>query len=170
MGIPSYFSVIIRQYKHIVRRWQYVQPLNVKHFYLDCNSIIYDTYHNQRQTGEVFTEEWLIQGVIQQINHYINIIRPTHTLYIAFDGVAPLAKMEQQRTRRYKGADFDANNISVAEFQLSSITPGTLFMDKLMKKISFAFVGKETMLNIQTIVVSTSNEAGEGVYIVSIYS
>ena len=156
MGIPSYFSLIIRQYKHIVRRWQYVEPLKVTHFYLDCNSIIYDTYHNKPEQ-EPFTEEWLIQGVIQQIHHYRNMVRPTSTFFVAFDGVAPLAKMEQQRTRRYKGAHFDVQNTSAtSDFQLSSITPGTLFMNKLMKEIQKEFLG------IPTVMVSTSNEEGEG--------
>ena len=85
------------------------------------------------------------------------MVRPTSTFFVAFDGVAPLAKMEQQRTRRYKGAHFDVQNTSAtSDFQLSSITPGTLFMNKLMKEIQKEFLG------IPTVMVSTSNEEGEG--------
>ena len=36
------------------------------------------------------------------MNEYISLISPKKTLIIAFDGVAPVAKLEQQRTRRYK--------------------------------------------------------------------
>ena len=34
----------------------------------------------------------------------IKIISPDVIIYIAFDGVSPVAKMEQQRTRRYKSS------------------------------------------------------------------
>ena len=163
MGIPSYFSLIIRKYKNIVQSLCHIQTLNVKHFFLDCNSIIYDTYHGKGDEV-VFTEEWLIEGVVQKIKSYVHMVHPSCTLYIAFDGVAPLAKMEQQRTRRYKGVHFDVtkNKTLKDEFQLSSITPGTLFMGKLMKETEKEFCGKEHVFGVKKIVVSTSEIAGEG--------
>ena len=163
MGIPSYFSLIIRKYKNIVQSLCHIQTLNVKHFFLDCNSIIYDTYHGKGDEV-VFTEDWLIEGVVQKIKSYVHMVHPSCTLYIAFDGVAPLAKMEQQRTRRYKGVHFDVtkNKTLKDEFQLSSITPGTLFMGKLMNEIEKEFCGKEHVFGVKKIVVSTSEIAGEG--------
>ena len=179
MGIPSYFSLIIRKYKNIVQPLCHIQTLDVKHFFLDCNSIVYDTYHG-KEDNVVFTEEWLIEGVVQKIKSYVHMVRPSCTLYIAFDGVAPLAKMEQQRARRYKGVHFGTTSGTGSgnekqssanipkqltlkdEFHLSCITPGTLFMGKLMKEIDTEFSGKEQVFGVQKIVVSTSENAGEG--------
>ena len=38
------------------------------------------------------------------IEYYIQEIKPENTVFIAFDGVAPVAKLDQQRNRRYKSA------------------------------------------------------------------
>ena len=72
----------------------------------------------------------LINSVCEKINDYIKIINPIKETFIAFDGVAPVAKLEQQRTRRYKGQFeknlFNKNN----EWNTSNITPGTIFAEK----------------------------------------
>ena len=160
MGIPSYFSLIIRKYRSMVRN----QATAVDHFLLDCNSIIYDAYHALR-AEHAFTEDALCERTVATLIKYIRTVKPKHTVFIAFDGVAPAAKMEQQRTRRFKGAYFpDTREPSATgpTFHLSSITPGTAFMDKLMRVVANAVVGKEAQLGVQRIVFSPSHDAGEG--------
>jgi 5'-3' exonuclease len=44
----------------------------------------------------------IISRVIQNIKEYISLLKPTNSIIIAFDGVAPVAKLEQQRSRRFK--------------------------------------------------------------------
>ena len=41
MGIPSYFSYIIRNYSNIIRK----DCNRVQLLLMDCNSIIYDSYY-----------------------------------------------------------------------------------------------------------------------------
>ena len=67
---------------------------------MDCNSIIYDCIRSIE--SDTNFENKLIKNVCLKIEEYINNIKPSNTVYIAFDGVAPVAKLEQQRTRRYK--------------------------------------------------------------------
>ena len=108
MGIPSYFSYIIKNYTNIIRSLKSFQSGTFDHLYMDCNSIIYDSYYNLikkecASTMDVAAfETTIIQDAITKIEHYIRYLQPTHTVFIAFDGVAPFAKMEQQRTRRNK--------------------------------------------------------------------
>jgi len=48
MGIPSYFSQIIRKYTKILRNKKFFKDNHkpFTHLYMDCNSIIYDSYYD----------------------------------------------------------------------------------------------------------------------------
>jgi len=140
---------------------------------MDCNSIIYDSVYEieaeiskgERENPLDF-EDAIIILVIQKINFYINIIKPSTTVFIAFDGVAPFAKMEQQRTRRYKtwfmkNIDFGKDN-KHSNWNTSAITPGTKFMNKLSKRINYEFNNSQLKYQVKNVIVSCSNDCGEG--------
>ena len=190
MGIPSYFSYIIKNHSNIIRNHYYYKKICPTHFhslYMDCNSIIYDTFHALSKMGEntgmgTSTDQFemaIIKGIIQKIREHVNAIAPSNVVYIAFDGVAPFAKMDQQRTRRYKTAfqnsvDFsrdptipkvvDTVDTSCINTEKSwntvSITAGTPFMEKMSKLITREF--QENKIVAKTVVISTSMDAGEG--------
>ena len=107
MGIPSYFSYIVKNHSQIIKKYSvFLNDHTINNLYLDSNSIIYDSYRIMLETNSLLTktkfENKLIELICKQIEIYINIIKPNNTIFIAFDGVAPVAKMEQQRSRRYK--------------------------------------------------------------------
>ena len=172
MGIPSYFSHVIRKYTKILRSSKYFVDNNklFTHLYMDCNSIVYDSHHNISSTYDEKRkdefEEQLIRDVATRIEKYVSMINPTDVLYISFDGVAPLAKMEQQRTRRYKthfSSNINYDNVEKKKsWNTSSITPGTIFMEKLSNYMYFYFNHKELQYNVKNIIVSCSDKPGEG--------
>ena len=45
MGIPSYFSYIVKNHSSIIIKYN-PKSISVNNLYLDCNSIIYDVVHN----------------------------------------------------------------------------------------------------------------------------
>ena len=47
-------------------------------------------------------ERKLINAICKKIEDYIQQISPRQLVYVAFDGVAPVAKLNQQKNRRYK--------------------------------------------------------------------
>ena len=101
MGIPSYFSYIVRSHRSIIRK--YNTNLCIHNLYLDCNSIIYDIARTIKDAKhDKDFENKLIKAVCEKIVYYINIIQPKNRVFIAFDGVAPVAKLNQQKNRRYK--------------------------------------------------------------------
>uniref|UniRef100_A0A6C0K024 Xrn1 N-terminal domain-containing protein n=1 Tax=viral metagenome TaxID=1070528 RepID=A0A6C0K024_9ZZZZ len=173
MGIPSYFSYIIKNHAHILNTLHYQKNVARTPFsklYMDCNSIIYDAFHNLEKQ-EVYQkmdsaeiERFIISDVIASIKKYIHCINPSSNIYIAFDGVAPFAKMEQQRTRRYKSQYLSELPFisSKSRWNTASITPGTNFMNTLSEQIAREFEHKEAAYGVKQIIVSGSNVPGEG--------
>lgn len=149
MGIPSYFSYIVKKYGKIIKK--YDKEIKIDNFYLDSNSIIYDVYHKIK--NEEFSEDKLLDEVCKKIRYYINKVHPEKKAYISFDGVAPMAKLKQQRKRRYKSVLEKRINKVKDVWNTTNITPGTEFMIKLDKKLH-----KE----LHMYEISTSMDAGEG--------
>ena len=100
MGIPSYFSFLIRNHNEIIVKTN--NKIICHNFYLDSNSIIYNNIQNTEYIDDTSFENNLIKNVINDILKYIEIVNPTKNIYITFDGVPPLAKINQQKNRRYK--------------------------------------------------------------------
>ena len=170
MGIPSYFSHIVKTHRKIIKKFT-ANECNIDNLYLDSNSIIYDVIRemDSRHGDEVH----IIKGVCEKIHNYINIISPKQRVFIAFDGVAPVAKLDQQRTRRYKG-DFQNKLVedllsthaeksakAAPPFDTVCITPGTAFMAKLGAALEKQFQRTKN-ISLSEVIVSTSAEPGEG--------
>jgi 5'-3' exoribonuclease 1 len=88
----------------------------------------------------------IFSAIFNYINYLINHIRPKKRIYIAIDGVAPRAKMNNQRQRRYHSAKANRSlnefltgelhtSPGVVSFKNNSISPGTEFMMDLIDKI-----------------------------------
>ena len=167
MGVPSYFSYIIKNHAKLIKKLS-KSTIPVNNLYLDCNSIIYDAVHNIDFTKLVVSDiDTIINSVCSKIDEYIFELKPDNIVYIAFDGVAPVAKLEQQRSRRYKS--LYQNNISKSIFKdakpdpwnTTAITPGTNFMKKLNENIRRKY-NEPKKYNIDSFILSPSDKYGEG--------
>ena len=178
MGIPSYFSYIVKNHINIIRKLG-KKSMIINNLYMDCNSIIYDAVRTidfaNFKVGE-YTDA-IIRQVTVKIEEYIGLIGPDNLIYIAFDGVAPVAKLEQQRSRRYKSwyqseitksiftATATATTNKATSWNTTAITPGTEFMVELNRRIHDYFSDTSANLekyNVHKIIVSSSDEVGEG--------
>ena len=164
MGIPAYFSYIIKNHQRIIHE---KIPVKIDSLYMDCNSIIYDAVRmiEQQKDNSGENNDNIIVQVIKSIEYYIQLIKPIKIVYIAFDGVAPFAKMQQQKTRRYKTEYITRTTTpdsNINKFSTLEITPGTIFMNKLSKCIKHHFHELNSDKGTRRIIISTSEDQGEG--------
>jgi 5'-3' exonuclease len=163
MGIPAYFSYIIKNYIHVLNPLIKMRATKFHNLYMDCNSVIYDAVREIYKTDPKNSASYphILALICSKIQGYIDQIRPSSTVYIAFDGVAPLEKMEQQRSRRYLNNFLEKNGCVEKSSGIDTclITPGTRFMKYLSKYVyDYPF---KTLNNVK-VIVSCSDQWGEG--------
>jgi 5'-3' exonuclease len=163
MGIPSYYKKLITNNPGLVTNNHPNETIDW--LFMDFNCLIYHCLHKEDTPiypGNEHKEEWekqFISCIVQYCLKIIKQIHPTKGVYIAIDGVVPMAKMKQQRLRRFKSSWLSkhTNDSSKPKWDTNSITPGTNFMKilhhALLKMIRES--GKKWIL-------STSDEPGEG--------
>eukprot|EP00923_Selenidium_pygospionis_P046355 GHVN01079927.1.p1 GENE.GHVN01079927.1~~GHVN01079927.1.p1 ORF type:complete len:1143 (+),score=155.45 GHVN01079927.1:28-3456(+) len=180
MGIGKFYRWLSERYPLINEELTCDQIPDFDNLYLDMNGIIHNCSH-ANSGGSLFASEddlWL--SILQYINKLVAIIRPRKVLYLAIDGVAPRAKMNQQRCRRFRTAQESAKGMeklkawnnanrqsggNVKPFDSNAITPGSEFMESLMKNLNF-FVGwklnNDPLWQGMEIVLSGPDTPGEG--------
>ena len=81
-------------------------PPQIDRLYIDMNGIIHGCSHaNNEDDGSVtdITHAQILENVTYYLDRVIGtMVQPTELVYMAVDGVAPRAKLNQQRSRRYR--------------------------------------------------------------------
>jgi 5'-3' exonuclease/20S proteasome alpha/beta subunit len=87
-------------------------PPEIDRLYIDMNGIIHGCSHNNSnnsserdETGGTsgMPEERIFQNICYYLDRVVrDIAKPNELIYMAIDGVAPRAKLNQQRARRYR--------------------------------------------------------------------
>jgi len=106
-------------------------------------------------------ENELFGEIVRKIKEVIDRINPSDYAVLAVDGVAPMAKITQQRKRRYEGAK---GSKSGSRFDSNCITPGTEFMMRLDVVIQsfIAHCIKNGLFRVKNIIYSSHLTSGEG--------
>lgn len=104
----------------------------------------------------------LFEMVGNYIDKLITIVKPNKRVILAIDGVAPLSKICQQKSRRFKSSLENIDTIEV--FDSNSITPGTKFMDNLSRYIDWFIrknMSRKKWGDIE-VIFSSEKSPGEG--------
>jgi 5'-3' exoribonuclease 1 len=81
--------------------------------YLDMNGIVHNCTHGDSPAMDLkqaaalpkpLTESEIFAKIFKYIDKLFHMVKPEKLLFMAIDGVAPRAKMNQQRQRRFRSA------------------------------------------------------------------
>ncbi len=152
MGILSYYRTLLKTHPEIVINiTDSSSPIEIQHLYLDFNGFIHGSLHKLKEHEVEINEKNILKQCCDDLKAIVDLIQPKKSLFIAIDGVAPKAKMMQQRYRRYK------SSLENKDWDTNAITPGTEFMKKLGRKLKI--FSKKFVLDV---IISDSSIPGEG--------
>ncbi|BDA46451.1 5'-3' exoribonuclease 1 [Coccomyxa sp. Obi] len=174
MGIPKFYRWLSERYPLVNQPIAETNVPEVDNLYLDMNGIIHNCTHGN-DPGTKLTETEMIIKVFNYLEKLFQIVQPKKLLFMAIDGVAPRAKMNQQRSRRFKAAkerveaekeaERKGEPISGDAFDSNCITPGTPFMERLGAHLRFFIrrkIAEDPTWRGPTIVFSGHDVPGEG--------
>ncbi|KAG0722266.1 5'-3' exoribonuclease 1 [Chionoecetes opilio] len=177
MGVPKFYRWISERYpclSEVVKEYQIPEFDNL---YLDMNGIIHICSHpNDNDPHFRITEEKMFKDIFHYIEVLFRLVQPRKVFFMAVDGVAPRAKMNQQRSRRFRSAKEAVNAEKKAKergeklpteerFDSNCITPGTEFMDRLdtqMRYFVTSKVSQDKMWQDCKVIYSGHQTPGEG--------
>lgn len=161
MGIPRFYRYMSERYPLLNQPISDVSLLpEFDAFYLDMNGIVHNCTHSDAADDAL--NSLSLQGQLHGIFTYLDrlvthIIKPKKVLYLALDGVAPRAKLNQQRSRRFRAGmerqeqmekerymqiklEDEKNGVRAKvsnKFDSNCITPGTEFLSTLSQHLVY---------------------------------
>ena len=204
MGVPAFYRWLSEKYPKIVNDvleirnavvngveipTDLTQPnpndIEYDNLYIDMNGLIHPCSHPEDREAPSSEAEMYL-NVTKYVDRLFAAVRPRKLLFLAIDGVAPRAKMNQQRSRRFRAALDAKDRQKLLDEVLQEIeeigtmkapatggdgwdsnviTPGTEFMYNLSIFLRFYILDRmnkfEAWRNIK-VILSDANEPGEG--------
>jgi len=177
MGVPRFFRWLVERYPSTIAPLTDNSCPSIDNLYLDMNGIIHNCTATSNEDGVRLkrSPKEVVLTVFQYIDKLFDLVKPRKHFFMAIDGVAPRAKMNQQRQRRFRSAldaeqlrgDLIKKGANVPDldecFDSNAITPGTEFMAELSTHLHYLIHKKmQDDLRWQQCVVIFSGHSSPG--------
>ncbi|KAL4575694.1 hypothetical protein LXL04_011778 [Taraxacum kok-saghyz] len=192
MGIPGLYRWLVDRYPNTLccvaeerSRFSHGPPsdtttpnpngVEFDNLYIDMNGVIHPCFHPEGLPAPQ-SYDAVLRSIFRYIDRVFSIVRPRKLLFLAVDGVAPRAKMNHQRKRRFMASREAAAGAGQAAVEVGGIeddkkldsnviTPGTEFMDLLSCALQYYVhlrMNSDPAWRAIKVVVSDSTVVGEG--------
>jgi 5'-3' exonuclease len=175
MGVERFFSSLRRDYNFIHK---INKKIECQHLLIDFNSIVHIMSQfllsNIKNDKDINTETFEIK-LIDEVGYYIETLLKEQfhsnqiiTITICVDGVPSMAKINEQRKRRYMGeiiSKLIKEDNDKFYWSRNNISPGTQFMANMivfLKSSNFENRLQKICHNLKDYIVSGIDEMGEG--------
>ncbi len=146
MGIPSYYKKLSDRTKGLISR-SYEGKASALFF--DFNCMIYHCARRPNSKlppypGPDGNDEWeelLLEDIVKYVVKVWQAVGQPKEVFLGIDGVVPMAKIKQQRMRRFKSIWLaeeekkEGLRENIPSWDTNCITPGTTFMKKLTRRL-----------------------------------
>lgn len=152
MGVHYFYTWLTTRYPMIRQVHNHFNFPIIDYLYLDLNGVFYKCSQDEkgvfRERFNGKTQEEILGDILNYINFLVKVIKPRKQVFLAVDGVAPRAKMKDQRNRRYVKQrereveqDFLENYLGVTRERFTqreiSISTGSSFMESIDEHLDF---------------------------------
>jgi 5'-3' exonuclease len=167
MGVPRVFQWIVKKYPKTFTKTK----KDCSYLCYDVNGLLHPCVRKSIQECGKFDLNHISRLVREKMLELAAICKPSKGIYICIDGVAPVAKMLQQRYRRFKTVyDKEVEHKIYSKhgqstpfsWDTNAITPSTEFMGHMNKLFSEISAEIGTIYPSCEIYYSDSDSPGEG--------
>jgi len=106
MGVPKFFSWLLQHFKNKILM---KRVPSIEHFFIDANCLLHPECNKIKEHCPDISIEKLEKKMFKRIINYLiyleNYVNPAKSMMTSVDGTAPMAKMIQQRKRRFRAID-----------------------------------------------------------------
>ena len=174
MGIPGFYRWLIKHINPKIRDYN-IESCPTEQLYIDSNTFIYKAVEKTDPKITEKIDEVIINQVIIDIQDLISRFNPSKLLYVSFDGIAPFAKIIEQRKDIYERLidtplidTYNNSPFGRLNWDLNNITLGSIFSKKLNNIFNDFITSSEFIKTLKEknpelkVIYSSNNEPGEG--------
>ena len=174
MGVPGFYRWLIKNINPKIRDYN-IESCPTEQLFIDSNTFIYKAVEKIDPNTTENIDELIVSQIISDIQDLTSKFNPSKLLYVSFDGIAPFAKIIEQRKYIYEHSidnnlinTYNSSPFGKLNWDLNNITLGSVFRKKLNDTFNIFITSSEFIKTLKEknpdlkVIFSGINEPGEG--------